>query len=134
MSTWFVERVDMSNCKGFTLMEVVVAMAIVAIALTAIYRMHTQTLFMDRRGRFDMEASLLARQKLADIDATDPSELEGDNGDFGDLHPDFTWRIETDAITSDSLKDDGPGLKRITLTIAQGEETFELTTFRLLYE
>ena len=124
----------MGGQKGFTLMEVMVALAVVAVALTAVYRMHTQTLFMDRQGRFDMEAALLARQKLADIDATDMKELEGDDGDFGDLHPGFTWRIETEAITSDSLKDDGPGLKRIVLTIARGDETMTLTTFRLLYE
>ena len=43
---------------GFTLMEVMVALSVVAIALLAIYRMHTQTLFMDARGRFDTRATM----------------------------------------------------------------------------
>ncbi len=120
--------------QGFTLMEVMVALAVVAIALTAVYRMHTQTLFMEQLGRFDLQATLLARQKLADIDAGDLNELEGDNGTFGDLYPGFTWRVETDTIETDDLREDGPGLKRITLTVARGEATFSLTTFRLLYD
>jgi general secretion pathway protein I len=120
--------------KGFTLMEVMVALAVVAVALTAIYRMHTQTLFMDTRGRFDTMATMLARQKLADIDTGDLGELTGDKGDFGDLHPGYTWQVETDTATSDLLKDDGPNLKRITLTVGFGDQSFEMTTYRLVYE
>ena len=120
--------------KGFTLMEVMVALAVVAVALTAIYRMHTQTLFMDTRGRFDTVATLLARQKIADIDTTTLTDLTEDSGDFGDLHPGYTWRIETDTVSSDLIKDDGPTLKRITLTVGLDDQTFTLTTYRLLYE
>ncbi|WP_419663938.1 putative general secrestion pathway protein I [Desulfosarcina variabilis str. Montpellier] len=120
--------------KGFTLMEVMVALAVVAIALTAIYRMHTQTLFMDTRGRFDTMATMLARHKLSDIDTSELKDLTDDNGDFGDLHPGFTWQIETDTASSDLIKEDGPTLKRITLTVASGDQTFTLTTYRMLYE
>ena len=120
--------------KGFTLMEVMVALAVVAVALTAIYRMHTQTLFMDTRGRFDTVATMLARQKLADVDSGDLKDLTNDNGDFGDLHPGYTWRIETDTAASDLIKDDGPTLKRITLTVEFDDQTFTLTTYRMLYE
>jgi hypothetical protein len=37
-------------------------------------------------------------------------------------------------VTSDLIKDDGPTLKRFTLTIGMGDQTFMLTTFRYLYE
>ena len=120
--------------KGFTLVEVMVALAIVAVALTAVYRMHTQTLFMDSRGRFDTMATLLARQKLADIDTSGPDDLLETSGDFGDLHPGYTWRIETDSVVTDLLKDDGPRLRRITLTVTQEDQTFRLTTYRYRYE
>jgi general secretion pathway protein I len=82
--------------SGFTLMEVMVAVSVVAIALMAIYRMHTQTLFMDARGRFDTVATQLARQKLADIDTMALADLSGDSGDFGNAHPGYTWQIETE--------------------------------------
>lgn len=122
--------------KGFTLMEVLVALSVVAIALTAIYRMHTQTLFMDARGRFDTVAALLARQRLAEIDTGELKDLTSDSGDFGDAHPGYNWQIQSETVTSELLKTDGPALKRITLTISrnEGESRFNLTTYRHLYE
>ena len=122
--------------KGFTLMEVMVALSVVAIALTAIYRMHTQTLFMDARGRFDTVAALLMAQQLADMDAIASKDITAESGDFGEDYPGYAWRIETEAVSSDLLKEDGPGLKRITLTISANEEEsiVSLTTYRLSYE
>ena len=121
---------------GFTLMEVVVALSVVAIALLAIYRMHTQTLHMDARGRFDTVAAMLARQKLAEMETIDPAELIGDSGDFGSDHPGYAWRIETESISSDVLREDGPVLRKIRLTVSlNGDEAlFHLTTYRHLYE
>ncbi len=121
---------------GFTLMEVMVALSVVAIALMAIYRMHTQTLFMDARGRFDTVATLLARQKLADLETIKLEDFSGDSGDFGNAHPGYAWQILTEDVSSDLLKEDGPTLKRITVTISfNGEESvFNLTTYRHLYE
>ena len=117
-------------------MEVMVALSVIAISLMAIYRMHTQTLFMDARGRFDTEAALLMRQKLADMDTIQPKDLSGDSGDFGDAHPGYTWQIQTENVSSDLLKEDGPTLKRITVSISlNGEESvFTLTTYRHMYE
>ena len=124
------------GAEGFTLMEVMVAVAVVAIALMAIYRMHTQTLFMDVRSRFDTVAALLARQKLADIDAGDLTELTSDSGDFSDTHPGFTWQIESETVETDLLEEDGPTIKRIHVTIRanEGQDEFKVTTYRYLYE
>lgn len=121
---------------GFTLMEVMVALAVVAISLMAIYRMHGQTLFMDQRSRFDTVATLLARQKLAEIDTGNPDDLINTEGDFGDDYPGYTWRIESENVVSDLLKEDGPVLKRIAITIAYGDEdaVFTLITYRHFYE
>ncbi len=121
---------------GFTLMEVMIALSVVAIALMAIYRMHTQTLFMDARGRFDTVAVMLARHKLADLATVDLAELTSDSGDFGEDHPGYTWEIQSEIVSSDLIREDGPTLKQIRLTISRnGEEAqFNLTTYRHLYE
>jgi general secretion pathway protein I len=121
---------------GFTLMEVMVAVSVLAIALLAIYRMHSQTLFMDARGRFDTVATQLARQKLAHIETIDLKDIFSDNGDFGNAHPSYTWQVQIEAVSADLLKADGPTLKRITVTIGHVTETsvLNLTTYRLGYE
>jgi general secretion pathway protein I len=126
----------LSANAGFTLMEVMVALSVVAIALLAIYRMHTQTLFMDERGRFDSVAVMLARQKLAEIETVDAADLVGDSGDFGSDHPEYSWKIETEEVVSDLFREDGPVLRKIQLTIGRNEDesVFQLTTYRHLYE
>ena len=112
------------------------ALSVVAIALMAIYRMHTQTLFMDARGRFDTVAVMLARQKLADIETLNLADLTSDNGDFGDDHPGYAWKIQSEVVSSDLFREDGPALKQIRLTISLNDDAsqFTLTTYRHLYE
>ena len=124
------------NPAGFTLLEVLVALSVVAIALTAIYRMHSQTLFMDARGRFDTVAVMLARAKLADLQETALADLVDDSGSFDEAGAGYTWRIQGEAVPSDLLNEDGPILKRFTITIASSTDAsqFTLTTYRYLYE
>ena len=122
--------------RGFTLMEVMVALAVVAIALLAVYRMHAQTLFMETRGRFDTVAAMLARQKLADLDADPTKAIGGDSGDFGTAHPGYGWKTESEPVASDLLKEGGPLLQRITVTITlDGDKAqLQVITYRQRYE
>jgi general secretion pathway protein I len=129
-------KIERGFSGGFTLMEVMVALSIVAIALMAIYRMHSQTLFMDRRSRFDTIAVMLARQKLADVATLEFSDILGDSGDFGNDYSGYTWKISSESVASDLIKEDGPTLKQITITIASDddENLFNIVTYRHGYE
>lgn len=122
--------------RGFTLMEVLVALSIVAIALTAVYRMHSQTLFIDERSRSDTIFTLLARHKLADLEILNLSEFNGDSGTFDDVQPGYAWEIRTENIASDQFPEDGPILKRIQITISRSDNgaRFTLNTYRQVYE
>ncbi|MBW2583428.1 MAG: prepilin-type N-terminal cleavage/methylation domain-containing protein, partial [Deltaproteobacteria bacterium] len=62
------------RATGFTLLEVMVAMAIMAIVLVSVYRMHAQTLAMNTANRFYTQAPMLAQGKLAQL-ATGSSEI-----------------------------------------------------------
>ncbi|MCU0593194.1 MAG: prepilin-type N-terminal cleavage/methylation domain-containing protein, partial [Desulfobacterales bacterium] len=46
--------------QGFTLLEVMVALGIMAIVLVSVYRLHSQTLAMSVESRFYTQAPLLA--------------------------------------------------------------------------
>ena len=60
---------------GFTLLEVMIAMAILAIALVAVYQSQSQSISMAGDSRFLTTASLLAQARMAEIDAADPREV-----------------------------------------------------------
>ena len=54
---------------GFTLLEVMVAMSILAMALVAVFHMQSQSISMAGESRFLTTASLLAQSKMAEIEA-----------------------------------------------------------------
>lgn len=119
------------NKDGFSLLEVMVAMAIMAIVLVAVYRMHSQTLSMTAASRFQTEAPLLAQRKLADIESS-PDSIGPDSGDFGDDFEGYRWTVVVEDVVSEALGEVSQDLKRIDLTVTSDAGTFEIRTYRLL--
>ncbi len=114
--------------RGFTLLEVMIAMAILAITLVALYQSQSQTISMASDSRFLTTASLLAQTRMAEVDAADPRSVVSANGDFGDDYPGYTWRLEVSAV------DELPLLKRMTLTVTQGRMVTRNTYRLILYK
>ena len=82
------------NRKGFTLLEVMMAMAILSIPLVAVFQSQSQSISMATEVRFLTTASLLAQGKMAEIDKMDPREIIPMSGDFRENFPDYAWRVE----------------------------------------
>ncbi|MEJ2038346.1 MAG: prepilin-type N-terminal cleavage/methylation domain-containing protein [Desulfosarcinaceae bacterium] len=125
--------------RGFTLLEVMVALAILAITLTSIYRLHAQTMVMSARARFYSQAPMLAQAKLAEMERKGIENSEDASGDFGDEHPGYSWSVRIEdangALISEFLKDGQQHLVRIDVTITLGEEdTYALRTYRYYSE
>ena len=89
-----------SEAQGFTLIEVLVAFAILAVSLAALMRVLTGGLGSLESAQRHATATLLARSVIERIGVEFPLA----EGDFsGDAAGDFTWRAElrqTDAIKS----------------------------------
>src|SRR4030042_4550231 len=68
---------------GFTLLEVMIAMAILAISLVAVYQSQSQSVSMAANSRFLTTASLLAQSRMAALDAAVPREVVSGNGGVG---------------------------------------------------
>ena len=90
--------------KGFTLLEVMIAMAILAISLVAVFRSQSQSVSMAGEARFLTTASLLAQSKMAEVEGMKPQELTNNNGGFGEDFPDYLWRIEVKDTAIQYLK------------------------------
>lgn len=96
--------------KGFTLMEIMVAMAILAIALVSIFQLQSQSISMATDSRFMTTAALLAQSKMADVESRSPLLNQSEQGDFGADYPDYTWHL----VISDAQLQQ---FKKIELTV-----------------
>jgi general secretion pathway protein I len=120
---------------GFTLLEVMAALAILSIVMTSIYRLHSQTVVMHQRARFYITAPFLAQQKLSELETAKLSDLKGeDKGDFGEDFSGYTWELKTEDVESEDLGETANRLKKVQIivTLNDGEFTFTLNTCRFI--
>lgn len=125
-----------STASGFTLLEVMVAMAIMAIVLVSVYRMQSQTLTMNAAARFYTQAPMLAQSKLAQMEIASSGSISGDSGDFGDKFPGYIWSISTDEVTSEVLGEIAADLRRIDMKVSfnDDEYVYNVRTYWFLRE
>jgi len=83
-----------NKAKGFTLMEVMIAMAILAIALVAIFQLQSQSISMATDSRFMTTAALLAQSKMVEVETASSLSNKSENGDFGSDYPQYAWHLE----------------------------------------
>ena len=107
--------------RGFTLLEVMVALAIIAIALTAVLGMQSQSLSLAGEAKFGTTASLLAQAKIAEIETLNPEDLVSGSGDFGDNFDGYSWQTEVNDIVLDDTEGIFRHLKRIDLNVSWGD-------------
>jgi prepilin-type N-terminal cleavage/methylation domain-containing protein len=96
--------------SGFTLIEVLVAVSIMAIGLVAVLRTGIQsqeTMFVSDRIS---EATLLAGETMGQIQARGLDSLFGLQGDYGEERPGYIWKVETDNHRH-------PGLTHVLVTV-----------------
>ena len=110
--------------KGFTLLEVMVALSIIAIVLVSVYRMHAQTVSMNNEVRFYATAPMLAQIKMAEIESKSLEDIGDDSGDYGDEFPDYRWNIVIDDVESTALGNIAKDLKKIDLLISFNNDEF----------
>jgi prepilin-type N-terminal cleavage/methylation domain-containing protein len=118
---------------GFSLLEVMIALGILAIILLSVYRLHSQTIAMSLESRFMTQAPLLARSALAlwEDPARTPSST--DEGDFGREFPGYRWRITTEEVSAPTLGAEiARDLKRIDVRVSlnEGDFTYGFRTYR----
>ena len=127
-----------TRLSGFTLLEVMVALGIMAIVLTSVYRLQAQTLSMSLESRFYAQAPLLARSALTRYEETARREqrpLATDQGDFGREFPGYAWKIAVDEAPSQTLGADiSRDMKRIQVivTLNGGQYAYGMRTYRFV--
>ena len=117
---------------GFTLLEIMVAVSIIAIVLVSIYKMQAQTISMNYEARFYATAPLLAQFKMTEQETKSLEDLTSDSGNFGDDFPGYSWSMAVDDVESEALGNTAKDLKKIDVTILLNDDefTYSLRTYR----
>jgi general secretion pathway protein I len=124
-----------SAASGFTLLEVMVALGIMAIVLVSVYRLQAQTLSMSIESRFYTQAPLLARSAFTRWETSRERDLAPREGDFGKEFAGYRWKIAVEDVVSRALGADlSRDLKRIEVrvTLNEGEFSYGFRTYRLV--
>ncbi len=113
------------NQRGFTLLEIVVALTIAAIALPALLKAFSEGTKKQSIIENKTTALYLLKLKMSEIEMMGELEVGSDEGDFGDDSL-FQW-------TADIAESDTEGLYEVTVAVnwqeMGREELVELTTF-----
>ncbi|HZV33518.1 MAG TPA: prepilin-type N-terminal cleavage/methylation domain-containing protein [Verrucomicrobiae bacterium] len=110
--------------SGFSLLEVMVAILILAIALTGLVHGITTALASSKESELQTVAALFAQGKIEELRATGILEDGSDDGDCGSVLPLYHWR-ETIGSTDIS------GLHDVSVVVEHartGQEIYELKT------
>ncbi|MCB9480605.1 MAG: prepilin-type N-terminal cleavage/methylation domain-containing protein [Desulfobacteraceae bacterium] len=118
------------NYQGFTFLEVMVALSVLALILTAVFRLYSQSVSMLISSSFDMKAPFLA-QKIVTEYKTDKTARFQNNGKFEDEFEKFSWKIDTEELIvsgySDELPEEIENIKinKITVTITDNHKNYQ---------
>jgi len=119
--------------SGFTLLEVTVAMAIIAIVLVSVFTLQAQTARMTFETQFQAAAPLLAQRKMAEIETSLSEQSGEDSGNFGEEFPGYSWNSSIEDTESETLGSIANDMKKITVTINRNddEQVVTFTAYRL---
>ena len=98
-----------ARAAGFTLIEVMVALFVVAVAFTAILGLHGRNIQLVDRANHFSRATLLARELLTQLQFDAENGISDGSGTF-ETYPEYHWTREVADTTFDTVK-------RVRLTI-----------------
>lgn len=123
-----------SSIRGFTLLEVMVSLAIIAIALLAVYGNYSQTIAMNTDQQFNTTAPLLAARVAADFENRSLTDLTDESGNFGPAFDGYEWQVVVEPVTADILGNIAEDLHSIDITVSfnNAEKVFHCRTIRFI--
>ncbi|MCM2264528.1 MAG: type II secretion system minor pseudopilin GspI [Desulfuromonadales bacterium] len=104
--------------RGFTLLEVMIALAIVSVALVALLSLGNRSVAVQTRLQRLTQATLLAQQKMAETEVSSRQgklERRRQEGNFSAPYAEYRWRL-------DFAETPLPSVVLATITVAWGNE------------
>ena len=105
-----------TGSSGFTLLEIMITVAVIGGLLVSLISSLNYHLGIAERHEFVTVASLLAKDKLAEVEMNPATQ----DGEFPDPYSDYHF-------TSEIKGSSYPGISEITVTVSRGDETVKLS-------
>ncbi|MBW2471737.1 MAG: prepilin-type N-terminal cleavage/methylation domain-containing protein [Deltaproteobacteria bacterium] len=120
--------------KGFTLLEVMIAVALIAIALTTLLGSQSQSVSFANSAKFETMAALLAQSKMSEVAMQKAGALISDSGDFGEDYPGYAWAVDVSEIAIPGIDNISDYLKQIDLKVTWGVFSYNLRLYQYVAE
>jgi general secretion pathway protein I len=115
--------------RGFTLLEVMIAVALLAVALVTLLGSQSQSVSYANSAKFETMAALLAQSKMSEIIIQDADSLSSESGAFGDDYPGYAWEATVSDISIEGLDTISDYLKQIDLTVTWGVFNYNIRLY-----
>lgn len=120
------------NTKGFTLLEVMVSMALLSIVLLSVFSLHSSTVSLAGSDKFRTTALFLMKSALSNLEIKTQEEL---SGRFPPPHDRIQWKARIGKAYKgiNNLSREAPGLlQQIVLEIRDPHQdlSYTITTWR----
>jgi len=93
---------DILNRKGkdhgFTLLEIVICLGLIALALMAVFHLQAQNLDLQSEAQFMTTATCLLQERISQIQAMENIEEGTNTGDFGKDYADYRYKQEVSKV------------------------------------
>ncbi len=96
--------------RGFTLLEVMVALAVLSIALVALFSQQAASIDRGNESRIVTKATFVAQEHMTGLIAQERLRQGEDEGEVPDSIPPFQWRT----LVEDA---DTEGMKKLTVVV-----------------
>jgi general secretion pathway protein I len=122
-------RQTRSTSRGFTLLEIMIALAIVSIAMISLLALANRSIAVHDRLQRITQATLLAQQKMVETEVSSRAgtlENADTEGVFSDPYAAYRWQLTYSATPL-------PSVRMVTVTVLWGDEErnemVDLTSF-----
>ena len=115
--------------RGFTLLEVMIAVALIAISLTTLLGSQAQSVSYANSAKFETMAALLAQSKMSEITIQHADSLSSDSGNFGDDYPGYAWEATVSDVSIEGMDTISNYLKQIDLTVTWGVFNYNIRLY-----
>jgi general secretion pathway protein I len=130
-------RLQARRARGFSLLEVIAAIAILAIAFAALMQVAGSSMSLTARANERTQAALRARSLLDGAFMVDPVQEGSSEGRFDDT---YRWRLNVAPFEAGDASPDNPGagsrMVRLDLDVLWGDDGHErrahFSTLRLV--